>query len=400
MSIASEIQRIKNNIAAAYSASESKGANMPQLQNSNNLADTINSISQGGTVENELKFLNFIDCDGTVLYSYTEEEAQELTSLPPLPVKSGCTYQSWNWTLADIREYRFPLTVGASRIPSDGKTRMTFDLFSGDDLTLSIPFSESTGREYYFDWGDGTSDVCTESPAVHTYSSSGRKVVCIDANETYKLCTIMQETAIKLVKLEFGARHRYIVETNLLIYCYALSEVSLPENIKTLDSCSFQNCISLRSLSLPSDFYEISNASFNNCYSLRIISMPKRISTFDTNLFLGCTALRSVSIPNNSRNWLPTNVYYRCAGLQSVYIPSSINSIQNNAFYGCSNLRFVDLSSKTSVPTLENNSAFLSVSSNVVFYVRNAQMLEAFQSATNWSTFASKMQIGGKYAEE
>lgn len=99
MSIASEIQRIKNNIAAAYSACESKGANMPQLQNSNNLADTINSISQGGTVENELKFLNFIDCDGTVLYSYTEEEAQELTSLPPLPVKSGCTYQSWNWTL-------------------------------------------------------------------------------------------------------------------------------------------------------------------------------------------------------------------------------------------------------------------------------------------------------------
>lgn len=45
MSITSEISRINNNISDAYDALEAKGATMPQVQNSANLADTIATIS-------------------------------------------------------------------------------------------------------------------------------------------------------------------------------------------------------------------------------------------------------------------------------------------------------------------------------------------------------------------
>lgn len=45
MSIASEILRIKNNIANAYTSCNNRGATMPQTQNSNNLANTIDSIT-------------------------------------------------------------------------------------------------------------------------------------------------------------------------------------------------------------------------------------------------------------------------------------------------------------------------------------------------------------------
>ena len=48
MTIASEITRINNNIASAYTACSSKGATMPSTQNSANLATCINSISSGG----------------------------------------------------------------------------------------------------------------------------------------------------------------------------------------------------------------------------------------------------------------------------------------------------------------------------------------------------------------
>lgn len=51
MSIASEITRINNNIAAAYSACSNKGATLPQAQNSANLADTVDSIPTGTPVE-------------------------------------------------------------------------------------------------------------------------------------------------------------------------------------------------------------------------------------------------------------------------------------------------------------------------------------------------------------
>lgn len=49
MSVASEITRIKNNIANAYTAINSKGGTLPQTQNSANLATAINSISGGGS---------------------------------------------------------------------------------------------------------------------------------------------------------------------------------------------------------------------------------------------------------------------------------------------------------------------------------------------------------------
>ena len=48
MTIASEITRINNNIASAYTACNGKGATMPATQNSANLADCIDSIQSGG----------------------------------------------------------------------------------------------------------------------------------------------------------------------------------------------------------------------------------------------------------------------------------------------------------------------------------------------------------------
>ena len=49
MSIQSEITRINNNIAAAYTACDEKGAILPETQNSANLANCISSISTGGS---------------------------------------------------------------------------------------------------------------------------------------------------------------------------------------------------------------------------------------------------------------------------------------------------------------------------------------------------------------
>lgn len=49
MTIASEITRIQNNIAGAYTALSAKGATMPATQNSANLATTVASVPAGGT---------------------------------------------------------------------------------------------------------------------------------------------------------------------------------------------------------------------------------------------------------------------------------------------------------------------------------------------------------------
>ena len=53
MSVQSEINRIKSNIESAYDALASKGATMPQTQNSENLASTAQSIN----LESEHKYI-------------------------------------------------------------------------------------------------------------------------------------------------------------------------------------------------------------------------------------------------------------------------------------------------------------------------------------------------------
>ena len=55
MSVASEITRINNNIASAYTAVNNKGGTLPQTQNSANLATAINSISTGSSANLETK---------------------------------------------------------------------------------------------------------------------------------------------------------------------------------------------------------------------------------------------------------------------------------------------------------------------------------------------------------
>lgn len=53
MSVQSEVNRIKSNIEDAYDALASKGATMPQTQNSDNLAQTAQSIN----LESEHKYI-------------------------------------------------------------------------------------------------------------------------------------------------------------------------------------------------------------------------------------------------------------------------------------------------------------------------------------------------------
>ncbi len=84
MSIASEISRIKQNIASAYAACREKAADLPQTQNSANLASTIDSIAVGVPVE-------------SLSYSQINEQVTSFLS--------SVTYDPTDYTVSHIAEY-------------------------------------------------------------------------------------------------------------------------------------------------------------------------------------------------------------------------------------------------------------------------------------------------------
>lgn len=391
MSIASEIQRINNNIFNAYTACERQGAVMPEARNSAHLSETIDSIGS-----KEPKYLNFIDCDGAVLYSYTEAEAQGLTTLPPLPVREGYIYQSWNWTPEDILSYRYPLTVGAVRVPADGMTHLTFRLLPEEDLTLSIPFAVNAGSEITIDWGDGSSGVYTSSPASHTYALSGEYVVRADSEDGFILKRITGYTSVRLIKAEFGARSQ--IADNVFNSCYALRTVSIPDTVVSVGATAFYDCDSLDSVTIPRGCTVIGAAAFSQCKTLRRASLPKSVFCGE-GCFQDCVNLSTVIIPDNAASKAQNRLFFGCRSLRSASIPSWIGTIGDQTFYNSVNLRFIDLSALTSVPVLEDANAFYAIGSRCVFYVRNAQMKQAFEAATNWCKFTGGFYIGGKFGE-
>lgn len=87
MTIASEITRIKNNIAGAYTALSAKGATMPATQNSANLATTAASVPAGG---------------GDTVTATNNSSYDRITGEKVWLNKSGNNYSIINYASADI----------------------------------------------------------------------------------------------------------------------------------------------------------------------------------------------------------------------------------------------------------------------------------------------------------
>lgn len=113
--------------------------------------------------------VRFIDYDGKVLYTYTKEEADNLTELPPLPYHEGLVCQGWNYDLNDIKEQDYCCEIGAVYITDNGETRAYVSIDDENDnicyLGLNI-----TGTAIV-DWGDGyIEEVSGRISLNHTYS--------------------------------------------------------------------------------------------------------------------------------------------------------------------------------------------------------------------------------------
>lgn len=76
MTVASEITRIKTNIANAYNSASEKGATLPDVQNSDNLATCISSITGGGGDDSTLISL----IDGSITSVVIPEGVKRINS--------------------------------------------------------------------------------------------------------------------------------------------------------------------------------------------------------------------------------------------------------------------------------------------------------------------------------
>ena len=362
MSIASEITRIGGNIAAAYTAAGDKGANLPQTQNSANLADTIAAIPQssGGAVTK--KDINFFDYDGlTLLYSYTFAEAAALTELPELPAHTGFIAQGWTSPLAQIKsagEDEYRLDVGATYVTTDGSTKLYVYTTAGTKLpTIRINLKMAANSSATIDWGDGTTGTISNSGSsdANVYAEkSDYSVVnqdttfCIKiSGGSFKLGHGSDDTPVAFVPSIYGPPNLVRAElgtnctglSNYALYKFmSLAAIVIPQNVTAFGNYAFASCSSLRSVVMPSsNGLDISDYAFSGCRSLISIILPYGLQTISIYVFKECSALLSITIPQ-SVTYVSYYAFYNCYSLASIVIPESVTYFEERAFYYCTSL--------------------------------------------------------------
>ena len=132
----------------------------------------------------------------------------------------------------------------------------------------------------------------------------------------------------------------------------------------------------------------IGYAAFGYCTSLTNASFPNVTSIGDY-AFRYCSNLTSVSIPNTTS--IGRSAFYECSSLISVSFPNA-TSIGSTAFKDCSKLTTIYVGTNTStVCTLSSTNAFNNCTNLTNIYVP-ASLLSNYKSATNWSSYSSKIK--------
>ena len=171
--------------------------------------------------------------------------------------------------------------------------------------------------------------------------------------------------------------------------CYSLVSITIPDGMTKISNYVFSNCYSIVSIIIPNSMTDIGAYAFSGCYTLTSLTIPPTVTSIGTYAFRNCYILTSLTIPDGVTkigNYMLNN----CYSLASLTIPDGVTNIGTYAFSGCYGIKEYHFL-PTTPPTLANTNAFQYISSDCVIYVPQG-CLEAYQTATNWSTYASKMR--------
>ncbi len=218
---------------------------------------------------------------------------------------------------------------------------------------------ESAGI-YYNITGNNTVEVTYSDRDNNTYSGSISVPETVTNNGTEYSVTTIGESAFK------GS---------------AVTSVSMPESITSIDYDAFYECKNLETVALPESLTTLYYDAFNSCHSLKTIKIPSGVTAIPGSCFYCCSSLESVTIPEGVTT-IGQYAFFGC-NLKELTLPSTVTMIGCSAFV--SNNRFQSITCNATTPP--------SLGENVFGYNAFATVkvplssIAAYRQAEGWKNF-------------
>ena len=415
------------------------------------MTDTNGSVVTYMPLEPEPLDVNFIDYDGTLLYSYTAQEFLTFTAMPDNPSHDGLIAQGWNWTLSDAKSYTQKygaLVVGQLYTTDDGCTRFYISVDDRLSLEFSVRIQASVNSGVTIDWGDGSTTITTGTSATqydHIYEDVGDYIVSLKANSgTVTLIGSWGSknafgngdvyadlsSANKVYKVEMGEnaiigsyafQKAFNVETitvatdtvfnnsdyafdradalKCFIYNSNATSGAIMNNKDKLEWISFSNTITtlqqsvrtgLSIVTVPESVTTLPNRAFGDSQSLRRLIIPDSVTVLPQSIVDNSHRLKEF-IFRDTVTEIGKQCLIRSSAIWTITFPANVTTMGASILGENTTIKEVHMK-PTTPPTLEG--ALLYAAATPVIYVpysADHSVLTAYKEATNWSTYADMM---------
>ena len=121
----------------------------------------------------------------------------------------------------------------------------------------------------------------------------------------------------------------------------AITEITVPDSVKTIDYSAFEDCTNLKDVNLGK-IESLSFDVFKNCTALTSIKIPNTLKQGAVSkIFTNCSNLTNITLEDG----LTVIPSYLCAdtAITEITIPDSVKTIEYSAFEDCTNLKKITI---------------------------------------------------------
>lgn len=221
-----------------------------------------------------------------------------------------------------------------------------------------------------------------------------------------------------------------VTDIGMLAFCSSsLTSITIPDSVTNIGNYTFSYCSDLTTITIPDSVSYIGHEIFSNCTNLTDIiveidntayqsidgvlfdksgttliqyplgnirttyTIPENVIEIEMAAFSNCINLISVTIPQ-SVTCIRPGAFNTCSSLASITIPDSVTFIGSYAFSNCTSLTTVNINRNSNIGiTTGGSNMFNNCHSSLMIYVPDEDSVTAYQEATYWSLYSSKIYV-------